>query len=41
MAQLLHHSMSVTGRFTSLLGRVLSSIHNWLVSVRCRRQQCM
>jgi len=24
-----------------LLGRVLSSIHNLLVSVKCRRQQCM
>jgi len=38
----------ITGRqllevFTSLLGRALSSIHNLLVSVKCRRQQqqCM
>jgi len=38
----------ITGRqllevFTFLLGRVLSSIHNLLVYVKCRRQrqQCM
>jgi len=42
-AQLLYHRTSVTGSFTSLLGRVLSNIHNLLVSVKCRRQQqqCM
>jgi len=41
-------SCSITGRqllevFTSLLARVLSSTHNLLVSVKCRRQQqqCM
>jgi len=41
-------SCCITGRqllevFTSLLGRFLSSIHNLLVSVKCRRlqQQCM
>jgi len=37
-AQLLYHRTSVTGRFSSLLGRVLSSIHNLLVSVKYRRQ---
>ena len=40
-AQLLYHRTSVTVSFTSLLGRVLSSIHNLLVSVKCRKQQCM
>jgi len=40
-AHLLYHRTSVTGSLTSLLGRVLSSIHNLLFSVKCRRQQCM
>ena len=34
-AQLLYHRTSITGSFTSLLGRVLISIHNLLVSVKC------
>jgi len=40
-AQLLYHRTSVTGSFASFLGRFLSSIHNLLVSVKCRRQHCM